>query len=108
MAVVVTGAPGEGWSAPRFVRPDNHPNPFNPHTTIVCELSRDSRVCLRIHDLAGRLVRTLVGDEPEQARVYRVAWDGSDNRGRAVAAGIHICRLEAAGSVASQRLVLTR
>ena len=107
-AVVVTGAPDAGLSVTGLVRLGIHPNPFNPRTTIVYELSRDNRVCLRIHDLAGRLLRTLVGDEPEQAGVYRVAWDGNDDRGRAVASGIYICRLEAAGSVASHRLVLAR
>jgi flagellar hook assembly protein FlgD len=62
---------------------------------------------LRIYDLAGRLVRTLV-DGPRAAGVNQVTWDGTDARGRAVASGTYYARLIAGEQVQVRPLVLVR
>jgi hypothetical protein len=73
----------------------NVPNPFNPSTTIVFQLSETSAVNLRVYDAAGTLVRTLVrGDVCPVGRHTR-RWDGTDDGGRPVAAGVYFCRLDA-------------
>ena len=84
------------------------PNPFNPRTTLDFALPNASWTALDIHDLAGRHVRTLVhGDLP--AGRHAITWDGRDDRGGAVAAGIYLARLRtAAGHFASRRLTLVR
>jgi hypothetical protein len=63
-----------------FALSQNYPNPFNPETNIRYELPKDGVVTLRIYDLLGREVRTMVS-EPQTAGYYTVRWDGrnSDN-----------------------------
>ncbi|HSG29350.1 MAG TPA: PKD domain-containing protein, partial [Candidatus Krumholzibacterium sp.] len=74
----------------------NHPNPFNPSTTIRFGLSRDSRVSLKIFDTTGRLVRVIV-DGSLPAGHYRENWDGLNSRGVPVSSGIYYYRLAAPG-----------
>lgn len=85
----------------------NHPNPFNPRTTLAFELPRAGQLRLRLLDLRGRLVRTLL-DEPWPAGTHRVVWDGSDDRGRAVASGIYLVQLALDGSEHSRKIALLR
>lgn len=83
------------------------PNPFNPRTTIRFELDRPGRALLAIHDLSGRLVRTLLAaDLPAGAQA--TTWDGLDASGRSVGSGRYLARLEAGGRVATTGLVLLR
>jgi len=83
----------------------NHPNPFNPTTTIQYQLAEDSKVSLSIYTLLGEEVIRLV-DENQSAGAHRVQWDASDRDGRKVASGIYIYKLEAVGS--SHRFVQSR
>ena len=85
----------------------NHPNPFNPATTISFSLFRDGAVELVIYDASGRHVRNLVtGELP--AGGHTVVWDGTNDRGRPVASGIYFARLGYSGGRATQKLVLIR
>jgi hypothetical protein len=77
----------------RFALLQNRPNPFSLGTSIEYVLPKDMRVTLGIYDISGRLVRTLVqGAEPRGVR--RVSWDGRDQKGHSVAAGIYFYKLE--------------
>lgn len=80
----------------------NFPNPFNPTTTIRFSLARPSLVSLKIFDLLGREIATLVHDF-RSAGVYTVRWEGKD-----VSAGMYVCRLQTEGFIASQRMLLLR
>lgn len=84
------------------------PNPFNPHTAIRLELPSARSVTLRIHDAAGRRLRTLVAGAVMAAGEHTIGWDGRDDRGRPLASGVYLCRLEAGGEVSQRRLVLAR
>ena len=84
-----------------------HPNPFNPRTSIVFSLARDSMVGLRVYDLRGRLVRELFHKGLLQGR-HSVSWDGLDDAGHTVASGVYIASVRANGSVASARMVLAK
>jgi hypothetical protein len=83
------------------------PNPFNPAATIRLEIPRESRVTLRIYDVSGRLVRTLV-EGRRDARVHEVTWDGTDDSGRRVTSGVYFCRLTAGTSVQVRKAVLLK
>ena len=74
----------------------NVPNPFNPSTRIAYELPVASQVKLGIYDAAGRRVRMLL-DAVQPARAHNVVWNGTDDAGSAVAAGIYFCCFEARG-----------
>ena len=93
---------------PRPTLHQNHPNPFNPSTTIRYELTGKSLVRLQVFDLSGRLVRTLVAGEFKSEGLNETVWDGQDDRGRMVAAGAYSVRLEAEGTVASKRMMLVK
>lgn len=83
------------------------PNPFNPTTNIRYDLPHASYVVLRVFDLAGREIRTLArGFDLSGSK--SVVWDGRDNHGRNVSAGVYIYRLEASGLVESQKMVLLK
>jgi hypothetical protein len=69
------------------------PNPFNPGTTIWYDLPRAGTATLAIHDLRGRLVRTLWQGTLPGGR-HTQAWDGMDARGRAAPSGIYLVRLQ--------------
>ncbi|MCK5595977.1 MAG: hypothetical protein KAJ04_00890, partial [Candidatus Eisenbacteria sp.] len=64
------------------------PNPFNPMTSLHFDLPRDSRVELKVYDVAGHLVRSLVS-ETRPAGANSVRWNGRDNADHAVASGTY-------------------
>ena len=77
----------------------NYPNPFNPSTTIPYRLANDSAVRLEIFDMVGRKVREVMLEENQRAGFYETTWDGSDESGFLVAAGVYFYRLTALPSV---------
>jgi len=72
----------------------NFPNPFNPSTTIYYQLPADSRVSLKIYDILGRQVNTLVSDQ-QVAGYYTIQWDATNSGGLKVSSGVYIYRIEA-------------
>ena len=73
---------------------DNHPNPFNPTTTIGFRLATPARVELSVFDVRGALVKRLVDDTRAAGR-HDVTWSGLDEGGREVASGVYLVRLRA-------------
>jgi C1A family cysteine protease len=83
------------------------PNPFNPRTTLDFALGARASVRLRIFDLQGRHVRTLV-DGTLGPGPHRAQWNGHDDRGRPAAAGVYLARLEDGWNSRSRRVVLIK
>ncbi len=77
-----------------YVLEQNYPNPFNPTTTIRYSLPINKRVSLRIYDMMGRVVRTLVDDQVQSAGSYKVQWDGRNQHGTRVSSGVYLYSLE--------------
>jgi hypothetical protein len=92
---VTTGADGEPI---RYVNSlsQNSPNPFNPVTTIGYSLAEKGRASLKVYDVEGRLVRTLVDGECD-AGPHRHVWDGCNDLGQRLASGIYFVRYRAGG-----------
>ncbi len=103
----LSGAPGPELSRPFALQPC-YPNPFNPTTTITYDLPRTVDVSLKVFDLAGRLVRILVDETAVAAGRHTVEWDGRDDRGRSVAAGVYLARLEAGEFSQVRRMALVK
>ncbi len=80
------------------------PNPFTPRTELSFVIPSPAVIELTIHDVAGRLVRSL-GGATKQAGPVRVPWDGTDDAGHRVASGIYFCRVTAGDYEAAGRLV---
>jgi hypothetical protein len=85
-----------------FALEQNYPNPFNPLTTIQFTIVDRQPTILRVYDLLGREVATLV-DETLAAGAYTREWDAT---GRP--SGVYFCRLQTAGYVETKKLVLAR
>ncbi len=85
----------------------NYPNPFNPSTNIVFELSRSEHVRLEIFNLLGSKVRTLVDANLIQA-THTVTWDGRDQGNRIVPSGVYFYRLAVSGAVVSRKMVFAK
>ncbi|MFH1277068.1 MAG: M28 family peptidase [Candidatus Eisenbacteria bacterium] len=102
----LTAVAGES-PAPPLSLPANHPNPFNPVTTIRFDLAREGPVRLAIYDGRGRLIRTLLRG-PMTAGTHEEVWNGKDDRGRAVSSGLYFYRLDGAGSSMAGKMTLLR
>ncbi len=84
------------------------PNPFNPLTTFSFTIPGDgSKVSLRIYDLAGRVIKTLVQDYLP-AGTHEAVWRGVDDDGRLAPAGIYFCRMEGKGFSSTRRMMLVK
>ena len=80
------GVPGS------FALAQNHPNPFNPVTTLEVTLSRRATVVLSVYNLRGREVARLL-EGFRSPGIHEVVWDGRDHQGRELPTGIYIARL---------------
>ena len=77
-----------------YVLHSNYPNPFNPTTTFSFTLPIDKRISVRVHDMSGRIVRTLVRNEWFAAGTHQSTWDGRSDGGTPVASGSYLYTLE--------------
>ncbi len=91
----------------RFALLPNHPNPFNPETTIGFGLPRASEVRLEIYNALGQRVRVLL-EGRRDAGWHSVTWDGRDGTGQAVLSGIYIARIHAGRFTASRKMMLMK
>jgi hypothetical protein len=85
----------------------NHPNPFNPATDIGFELDKGGPATLRIYDVSGRLVRTLVHRHMVSG-FHSKQWDGRDAKGRSVASGVYFYQLQAGGKKLTKKMILLK
>lgn len=90
-----------------FALHQNYPNPFNPETNIAYDLPDDVHVTLKIYNLMGQEVRTLV-DEQQPAGRYTVTWDGTSSSGVKVASGVYLFVIRAGEFVQSERMTLLK
>lgn len=87
-----------------FKLEQNYPNPFNPETKIVYQLPNTSKITLRIYNLLGQKVRTLIDDVRPVGR-YEITWDGKDNLGKRVAGGIYLAKFQAGSFVQTRKML---
>jgi hypothetical protein len=85
----------------------NYPNPFNPSTTIRYYLPQMADVSLKIYNVPGQVICTLVS-ERQDAGEQRVIWEGRDNFGNPLGSGIYIYRLRVGKEELSGKMVLIR
>jgi hypothetical protein len=85
----------------------NHPNPFNPATTIEYSIAERSPVVIGIYDATGAPV-TRLNEGVRNAGTYRVQWNGSDASGKAVGSGVYFYRFEGSRNTASRKMVLLK
>ena len=84
------------------------PNPFNPSTTIYFQVAESEQVSLVIYSLAGQVVRKLIPGRALKAGIHEVYWEGDDQQGRPVAAGVYFYRLIAGDQALVRKMTLLR
>jgi phosphodiesterase/alkaline phosphatase D-like protein len=90
-----------------FALDHNYPNPFNPATTIRYSVPEAGKVILRIYNVLGQEVLTLVNND-HVAGYYTLRWNGKDRLQRSVASGVYLYRMEAAGFSKVHKMLLLK
>jgi len=96
-----TGLP-EGFSLEQ-----NYPNPFNPETRISYHLATSGFISLKIYDLLGREIKTLISED-QASGSYTATWNGRDDSGNIVPSGIYLYTLNAGSIVESKKMILMK
>ncbi len=81
----------------------NFPNPFNPTTTIRFDVAQSSVVSLKVYNLLGQVVTTLVDGQNMSQGTYQVQWNAKD-----LASGIYLYQLEAGDVKVSRKMILLK
>ncbi len=90
-----------------FVLNQNCPNPFNPITTIQYSLPEESVITINVYDLAGRQIQNLVLSK-QTSGIHSIKWNGTDQHGNLVPAGIYFYQLQAGDFVQTKKMVLMK
>jgi len=104
-----------------FTLEQNYPNPFNPSTIISYSLPsvtlsgalptgrqvEGSRVILKIYDILGKEVKTLVNQE-QSSGVYQVTWNGDDQLGNKVSTGVYFYKIDAGEFIQTKKMLLIK
>lgn len=85
----------------------NHPNPFNPTTCIEYDLAKSGGVEVKIYNVTGQLIRTF-SQTCQAPGVYKVTWDGKNERGRPVSSGLYIYEVKFDDSVYQKKMMLLK
>lgn len=85
----------------------NYPNPFNPNTTIKFTLANDSPVFIRIYNLRGQLVDTLL-DKDLTAGTHTVQWNGTNLNNKPVTSGIYLYELQTETQIMHRKMILLK
>lgn len=86
----------------------NYPNPFNPTTTINFALPIDKKITLKVYNMLGQEVRTLVNSEILKKGSHQVVWNGTNNNGAKVSSGHYIAKLEYGNFAKSIKMTLLK
>ncbi len=85
-----------------------YPNPFNPVTKIAYSVREAGRVTIRVFNVSGRTVRTLLEEELAAGATGFVVWDGANDAGERCASGVYFYRIEAPGFASSRKMVMLK
>jgi hypothetical protein len=98
---------GVGQAPRTYALYQNAPNPFLKSTAIQYQLPAKGRVSLKVYDLTGRLVSTLVNGE-EEAGFYTISWNRQDSKGRRLSNGVYFYRLVSGDFTTTKKMVVLR
>ncbi len=93
--------------ADQFALGQNYPNPFNPTTNIRFSLPTDQHVTLRVYDVTGSLVKTIL-DETIRSGNMEATWDGTNSSGAKVSSGMYLYRIQTASFTAVKKMIMMK
>ncbi len=85
----------------------NYPNPFNPNTTIIYSIPVESKVVLKIYDINGKEISTLL-DKFEDGGIHKVNWNGKNKNGGEIVSGIYFAKISAGRFFKTIKLLLLK
>jgi hypothetical protein len=86
----------------------NYPNPFNPSTSFSFTLPREAEVTVRVYDVTGRVVKTLISSQMVTPGTHSLSWDATSDSGGRVASGTYFYSLEHQGLRHVRPMVLVK
>lgn len=87
---------------------ENYPNPFNPSTTIGYTIPSETNVTVRVYDITGRIVKTLIHRQSHAPGTYETIWDGTGDGGQTLASGTYFYSLEYLGRRDVKAMILLK
>lgn len=105
--ITYTGVEETPEDAPKALLFSCTPNPLHKRTLIQYQLNAGQHVSLKIYDIAGKLVNTLV-DEQQDAGMYDLTWNGVDHNGSAVSSGVYFLKFQTDEHSSAQKLLLIK
>jgi hypothetical protein len=99
---ILTGIPDQGDIPTSFGLMQNSPNPFNPVTTLAYDLTSPARVSIKLYDVSGREVRTLVDGDVESGR-HSVVLSAVG-----LPSGVYFCRMMAGNFTETRKMTLLK
>jgi hypothetical protein len=97
----------ENFIPESFALHQNHPNPFNPVTTLQYDLPEDAMVNITIYDMMGRVVSNLVSSQ-QNAGYKSIQWNATNNAGQQVSAGLYLYTIQAGEFRQTKKMVLLK
>ncbi|MDP8201052.1 MAG: right-handed parallel beta-helix repeat-containing protein [Candidatus Tenebribacter burtonii] len=85
----------------------NYPNPFNPSTTIAYSILNDGMIELKVYNIKGQLVKTLVMGE-QQTGSYEVVWNGKDNNEKNISSGVYFYKLSTKDKTIMKKMLILK
>lgn len=107
VATLTSVGPGGEETPAAFALAQNFPNPFNPTTTILYDVTEASFVSIKVVNTLGQEVKTLVAGEVTPG-FHRVEWDGTDINGSDVPSGVYFYTMQAGTFRATKKLMLLK
>ncbi len=98
---------GDGLVPSRFALAQNYPNPFNPGTTIEYTIPDKAKISLQVFNMLGQRIRTLFEGQRDSGS-YVARWNGLNDAGTEVAAGVYFLRMKSDDVVLSRRMLLLK
>ena len=103
----ITDVEDEAELPTEFKVSQNYPNPFNPSTTIKFALPANEKVSVKIYDMLGREIHTLLNSDL-QAGNHQVVWNGNNSNGNKVSTGIYFYQVVAGNNVVTKKMILMK
>ena len=105
---VSTSSTKEDLTLPKtYALHQNYPNPFNPETKIGFDLADESMVSLKVYDMKGTLVKTLL-NENQSSGYKTIKWDGTSDLGQKVSAGLYLYRIQTERFASTKKMALLK
>jgi hypothetical protein len=91
----------------QFKLHQNYPNPFNPKTKINYDIPYHNNVSIIISDIKGSEIKSLVNQRHTPGK-YNVIWDGTNNNGDKVAAGIYLYKIQSGNFTSTEKMIFLK